>query len=63
MTFLIIFGVCIVAAALFFLLMNIKTFFGKKNSVTEDCTGCQFYEQHHGDVISQTKKAVESIEQ
>jgi hypothetical protein len=61
MIFIIIFGVCIVAVALFFFLMNIKTLFGKKNSETADCAGCQFYEQHHGNVISQTKKAVEDI--
>lgn len=63
MTFLIIFGICIVAAALFFLLMSVKTFFGKRKSADGDCVGCQFYEQHHGNVISQTEKAVEIIEQ
>jgi hypothetical protein len=60
---LIIFGICIVAVALVFLLMNIKTLFGKKNDATADCINCQFYEQHHGNVISQTEKAVETIEQ
>jgi hypothetical protein len=76
MLFLVLLLATFAAFSLFFLLMGIKSRWGKKGEGDIHCGGCayegtcegnvtheqcRYYEQHHGNVISQTKKAVERL--
>ncbi|MDR1974602.1 MAG: hypothetical protein LBQ31_08020 [Bacteroidales bacterium] len=55
----IFFLAALVVTVLFVLLFSLR----KSKEIGPHCGRCDFYEQHHGNVISQTKKAVEMADE